>query len=347
MFKTLLPLSLAVSLLCACTTQSQLKRWYGEALESGRSGSDGEAGEIYQKIIDENRSAPGAHNNLAVLDVRAGKLDTALERVRVELELNPGLEAARINEVLLLASADKVEEAKQKALGLVGSFPDSAQSHHILGLVLVRSRSDGKRAEAALSRAIELGGSHRASAYFARGVLRARAGQPEESVKDFKETTKLRQDAVAHYNRGLLLAKLGRHEGAISDLRIAASLDPSHAAVPHLIAELHHRLKQPKPALQMLDRAAELEPKRPGLHLLRGLLHYERKDYKAAIKSFRAELEISEKWAVAHYNLGLALMMSDQLEEARSAFATAASLDPKDKSAARNRDALVEVTGAR
>lgn len=333
-------------LLCVgCTTHSQLKRWYGEALESERAGSTKESGELYRRILETDPKTEGALNNLSVLHARDGKLETALKGVRDELKRRPGLEAARINEVLLLLATSDHARAERKALGLVGSFPENAQAHYLSGLVLARDEGKSARAEKAFSRAIELSNARgKAAAHFARGVLRARGNAAlEKSAADFKATSELRRDAVAHYNRAVVLGRLSRFSDAIADLSVSASLDPGHAAVPHLAGIMHYRLKQWTAARKSVKKAAELDRKRRGLGLLLGVLELQARDYGAAEKALRGELSAWPKSPAAQYNLGLALMRQDDLKGAHGAFTAAAKLDAGDKRAAKNRDALARI----
>lgn len=328
--------------LTGCTSQSQLRRWYVEGLDHQKDGDDNAARHNYEQILAGDARFEGAHNNLAVLDARTGKLDEALAHLRAELDASPTVVAARTNEVLVLMMRGEHAEANRRGLNLLGTFPEDPPAHLVSALAaLAAGEADAERTEASLGVVIAKGTvPMKAHAWFARGLLRARQERWAEAAEDFAETTRTRRDAVAHYNRAVALAADGQGPEAVSELERAAALDDSAAAIPHLLALLHYRVGDSAAAHAAIERAAALEAKRPGLAGLQGLVYFAREEWAAAADSFRqAATEAPEAVAPA-FNLGLVLTHLGDVEGAHTAFARAAELAPGDALAAQNRDAL-------
>lgn len=324
-----------------CTSQNQLRRSFVSALAEQRDGRPDEAREQYKDILKTDPRFEGAANNLAVLDVDAGRLEAALKGVQTEVSAYPDELAARVNEVLLLTTLGHTEPAKRKARSLVGGFPDDPRARLAHGMALVRLKTDARKAEASLSFVMAKGtATQKAHAAFGRGVLRARERRWDEAAADFGYTTQQRRDAVAHFDRAVCLAHLNKLPEALKELQLASALDSAATPIVHLRAVLAFRAGRDDVARQAANVVLKVEPATPGVHLLLGLLALEDSRPVDAEAAFQAELKVSPESGEAWFDLGLVLVHQDKLKAAHSAFAKAAQFNPTDARGQKNRDVL-------
>ena len=101
---------------------------------------------------------------------------------------------------------------------LTARDPRNAEAFYNLGVAL-KQNDDFKGAEAALRRAVELGGTL-AEAPFTLGVVLWQTGRPHEAIDMFRQAIARRADYDdAHYMLGTVLQQAGESEAALSEFR--------------------------------------------------------------------------------------------------------------------------------
>ena len=87
---------------------------------------------------------------------------------------------------------------------------------------------------------------HHAEAYFARGLVKAELGHPEDAIFDYDEAIRLNPDSPhAYYFRGITRLSLGSVEDGASDLQTALKL-AEKAADEALKSEIMEALSKMK-----------------------------------------------------------------------------------------------------
>jgi tetratricopeptide (TPR) repeat protein len=288
-------------------------------LDLGR-GSLETAGRAYVEYLRSHPNRPDALQNLAVVEIRTGRLDEA--RVCLELAIKAGPNADlyyNLGNVHLKAQAlEPAITAYRRALEY---DPRHAEARFNLALALERA---GRRAEA-VSALSQLGtvwpeiARERArmeaimgglEADRALGLARAsndvemvqsvaagfrQAGEQEKALALLDRAIELApRQAAARLNRGALRQEMGRLPDAVADYEEAIGLDPS-------LAEAHFNL---------------------------GVLSEERGQYVIALNRYAAALKVSPAMACALNNVGALYLRVGQAEKALDWFQRCRAKDP-------------------
>ena len=151
------------------------------------------------------------------------------------------------------------------------SAEGAAIAHYNRGAILSRRRNSLDRALADFDEALRL--DPKASAYVARGVLRASKRNYDDALADLSEA--IRMDATlaeAHLQRGLVWARKGESERAIEDATRALKLDP----VGPIVHNGSLMLYSPRP--RSIDRRVHDAT----AYKLRGMAQFQRAQFSAA-----------------------------------------------------------------
>ncbi len=327
-----------------CSSGAGLLRDYARALESQRRGDTTEARRLYGEILAARSDFEGVHNNLALMELDAGQLDTALEELRRERAARPELTTAQLNEVIIVLRREGRGAARPMAEALVEAAAPALPDPVAYLLLGICHRSDGgdlARAEAALDEAVQHGvGQARLVALTERGAVRARAGRPAEGAADFAAVAALRPDAVASYNEALLRLRAADKDGAQRAADRASAIDPEAVPVRRLAAVLAAALGDHEDALEQLDAILVKDANDSDALWRRGLslLALGRpKDAAAALSAARQPGSPPS----LHFDHAVTLVGAGELEAARDAFQRATGVP----GAQENARALNELLG--
>jgi tetratricopeptide (TPR) repeat protein len=168
--------------------------------------------------------------------------------------------------------------------------------------------------------------------YFYSGVALAELGRLSEAAAELRGAIRL-DPKTARY--GLVyadvLANLGDDTAAVKALE--AFGEQSHAVQLTkerlwLLSDLYFRLGRFDEALRALGWFAEREPEDERLDLHRGEIYLAAGNLDPAEVAFRKALQRSTDEAGAHYGLGFALWMKNELEDSKQALLAAVERDP-------------------
>lgn len=132
-------------------------------------------------------------------------------------------------------------------------------------------------------------------------------------------------------------------EAARAEHAAAQDAKPQDAAGFACRGILQALLGQLDEAFAAFDAAIELDPTNPLWRRLRGLIHLDHSDFANAASDLAQAISLGDRRAMAHRELGRALYLGDQVEEAITAYTTALSIDPNVPEAA---EALEEARAA-
>jgi len=204
-------------------------------------------------------------------------------------------------EGLALLQADRIPEAMERFHEAARRQPDHAEAHVELAHLLAKTN----RLQEALSH-----------------YQQAKRLNPNLSGLDthLVETLKaLARQGLAQHQPDAVLAYLSE---ALPLARGAAQ-----AEIFSLLGQAWAEKGDWAQALIQYQRAVGLDPHLSEAHLCIARLHLRLKQWDEAVDSCWAALELDNRWGLAHYLMGQALMRKGQLKAAVAAFQTALSLD--------------------
>ncbi|PZG19710.1 tetratricopeptide repeat protein [Nonomuraea aridisoli] len=276
-------------------------------------------------------------NGKALVEVRRGRPEAAMELVRQAIELAETDLAGEhpihrlvlyANRGQLLAMAGRKEEALAdytRAIEADPGYPDYYLDRGNLLQELGRTDEALADYEAVMRLSPPF-----PEAYYNRSELRYAAGDLEGARADLDHTLELDPEfARAYVNRSGLRVAAGDHAAARRDVELGLALTP---ADPHLLCVLgqvelaEHRHAE---ALAAFERALELAPDLAAAWAGRGELAYERGDHEGALAAFDRALKLEETPELL-FNRSMVHRAAGRAAEARRDLLRAAELAPGD-----------------
>ena len=192
------------------------------------------------------RHAPGptAHQNLAVICARSGRLDAAIEQYRAALAIEPLHEAALKGLAWTYAQARRFAEAVPVYETLVRHFHNDPKPRlqYAHALREVGRADDALREYAEVTRLDPSGVEARMNA----GLLLRDLGRPAPAADVFRDAVRVRPDlADARVFLAEMCLQLGQRDDAIRELREVLRQKPDHADARRLL-EAAQRPTEPR-----------------------------------------------------------------------------------------------------
>ena len=260
----------------------------------------------YEHALQADPGQLDALGGLSALDVQAGKLDTARQRIKIQLERSPK------NAPLLLLAARTDLQAQDTA----------AAEQHLRGVIA---------ADPSIMPAYEL---------LARTYLQQ--GRLDEARKEFEHIAEREPNSVgAHTLVGIIYNMQNRLDEAEKAYRRALDSGPAAPVaannLAYLYADRDHNLEE---ALALARAAAVNLKDNPAVMDTVGWVYYKKGEPNLAIPQFEASIQKDPQAAGYHYHLGLAYAKAGQAAKAKRALNEALRLNPKFDGAADARRAL-------
>ena len=204
--------------------------------------------------------------------------------------------------------------------------------HHDLALALKLS-DDLPAAVAEWKEAIRLD-PKLADAYYSLGVTLWQSGDFPGAAEQLRQAIQIRPDyAEAHYTLGTVLKQMNQLPEAAEALRQAIRLDPDFAGAHTTLAAILRQLGDSAGAAAEGKAGAEIVNQKNNLQAATFATNSGRRllgagDLDGAISQFRTAIRVMPSYALAHYELGLALSQKGLKDEADGEYRRAAELDP-------------------
>ena len=164
--------------------------------------------------------------------------------------------------------------------------------------------------------------SNLAKAYQQKGDLPTAAGY-------FAKVTELNpKDYFAAYSLGLIFRTQGKLEEACEAFGRAADLRPNDSQYQYQWSRALLERGKVREALAAAGRAVSLNPNSKESQLLYGRCCLEAERYAPAAEAFRQAIHIDAQNVEAHYQLAVALLNLNQIDDARQSFGTTLRLAP-------------------
>jgi tetratricopeptide (TPR) repeat protein len=183
--------------------------------------------------------------------------------------------------------------------------------------------------------------------YIARGLN-------EKAAESIAKASELEPDNLKVLERrAALVAGQGKIDEAIALNERVLEKKPDNTEVLVALADLYNRKKQPKKAEEMLNRVVALDPKnayRTFYNLGVVILNREDSsdaDNRKAAEAFRKSIELKDGYALAHRDLGFALLRMGDLQGARKELQRYVDLDPRARDVAEIKDTIKSLGGTK
>ncbi len=175
----------------------------------------------------------------------------------------------------------------------------------------------------------------------------------EGALKIFQKMLDEGESAEIYYNIGYVKTAQGQYPEAIDAFRKATQLDRLFAKAFEAMGRAYKELGQPEEAEEYLNKAAEIylsseredqaeevlneilevNPDTINVYNTMGVLYRKKGDYPTALKHYEKALKIHPKEPNIYYNIGRIHVDMKNLDEAKSCFDKALTLDPGFKEA--------------
>jgi predicted O-linked N-acetylglucosamine transferase (SPINDLY family) len=314
------------------------------ALASMAAGQLAEAEQAFGRIAAANPREHRARHALAVIALRSGRPEIALEHARGALAMDRRNPEYLNTLGIACGACGRSEDAVAAFRRSLRERPAYADAQFNLGIALRRlGRSD--EAAGVLRRAVVLA-PESVEARINLGKALVEGGNPEAARACLEETVALHPaSAVAHDTLGIALQAVGRLDAAIDAFRAAIAIEPRDAdARNNLGMALRLKGRDADAAASFRDALA-LEPGNAlvannlGLALLAlGRLDEARGFLQAAVAAVPG-------FADAHANLGLVLKQQGRLDDAEAELSRALALRPRSADFLTNLGTVLAVRG--
>jgi Tfp pilus assembly protein PilF len=137
---------------------------YLKAQEAARKGDNDKAASLLALAVEQHPQFGLAHNELGLLNMRAGRLDKAIEEYKVASKALPDDPSVQLNYGTALAEKRDFAEAEKQLRRALKKFDKAPAGHYYLGVTLIGLKNiDG--AEQEFQQAAKLGGDQMAPAH--------------------------------------------------------------------------------------------------------------------------------------------------------------------------------------
>ena len=303
----------------------ELARQAGASMAAGRLD---EAEQAFARIVAANPREHRAHHALAVIAVRSGQLELAVERARSAQALDRRNHEYLNTLGIACGGCGRLEDAIdafRRALRERPAYPDACFN---LGIALRRvGRFD--EAVGALRRAVALA-PESLEARIDLGKALVECGDPEAARACLEETiARNPASAVAQDTLGIALQAGGRLDDAIGAFRAAVAIEPRDADARNNLGMALRLKGRDADAAASFREALALEPDNVLVANNLGLAMLALGRLDEARECLRAAVTAQPGFAEAHANLGLVLKQQGRLDDAEAAFSRALALQPR------------------
>ena len=283
--------------------------------------------------------------------------------VRMEFTLQPGDAAAEIapiapsgaagvagdagvgsastsyDQALAKVRSGDLEESVDLFKKALDEKPDDWERRDVFAKVLVKLDRQGE-ATIQANKAVQLAPDKAAPLVTLTDIYLAR-GLPDKAEESIGRAQKLEPDSTKVLERAASVAAgQGKLDEAITMSERILAAKPDNTEVLVSLAALYNRNKQPKKAEEALNRVVALDPANAHRTFYNlGLVIENRDDlteadHRKAIEAYRKAIDLKPDYAIAHRDLGLALLRTGDMMGARKELAKYVQIEPNAKDAA-------------
>jgi tetratricopeptide (TPR) repeat protein len=165
---------------------------------------------------------------------------------------------------------------------------------------------------------------------FTLGKAYINTKQYDAAVAPLQKTLALKPDQPgAHFYLGIAYSQMGQDADALKEFEAEIPISPEQDAAYSNAASLYAKQGNVDKALEYYKKAVEIAPQRPELHASLASLYEKKGDQAAAQAEYKALADADPgRAAVTWYNVGAIAKNQDRNDEAVKAFQKAVELDP-------------------
>jgi len=238
--------------------------------------------------------APPSHTVTEAVDlIKAGKNAEAIPILKENLEKNPGNAAVQFTLGKAYINTKEYDQAMaplQKALSIK---PDQAGAHFYLGIAYSQMGQDAEalkefEAEIPLSPGQD-------SAYSNAAAIYEKQGNLDKALEYYKKAVEIAPNRPElHASMATIYEKQGNQAAAQAEYKALAEADPQHAAVTWFnIGAIAKNNDKNDEAIKAFQKAVELDPSYAVAHRELGYALVKQGDFKGAVGQFNKYLELS------------------------------------------------------
>jgi len=220
--------------------------------------------------------------------------------------------ATQMKQAISLHTSGDIRQAARIYQGILARAPNHFDATHLLAVVCSQLR-DYTQARTLFDRALQIRPGH-AEALFNLGTMEKEKGACEEAVEHLTAVLAQDPDHIgALNNRCVALQKLQRHDEALADSDRLITLQPENSVSWNNRGHVLLESGQLEEALACFDRALEFTPDYYEALNNRGNTYADMKKLDRAIADYDLAIKIDDQTPDAHFNKGLALLLSGDL----------------------------------
>jgi tetratricopeptide (TPR) repeat protein len=154
--------------------------------------------------------------------------------------------------------------------------------------------------------------------------------QYDQAIAPLQKSLAVKPDmAGAHFYLGVAYSEMGQDAQALKEFEAEIPISPQQDSAYSNAAALYEKQGNLDKALEYYKKAAELAPTRPELHASMASIYEKKGDQTAAEAEYKALAESDPAHAaVTWYNVGATAKNSDKNDDAVKAFQKAVAIDP-------------------
>jgi tetratricopeptide (TPR) repeat protein len=271
----------------------------------------------YEEALRLDPQSANAHAGLGLALVEKGKPDEAMGHYQEALRINPKHVTAQVNLGARLAAKGQVDEAIRNYEAALRINPNHAGGHYQYGNAL-RSKHELDKAIDQYQEALRISPRY-AAAHNGLGNALSDKGNQEEAIKQYEEAIDIEpRNASFRVNLGKALLGLGRLDPAIGQYKAALVIEPRNSRALDALGSAFLAKGKVDEAIDCLEKALQLDDKNSSARVNLGCVRlFGQGQVVEATALFKRAVADNPKDAIAHFNLGQALLAKGSFTDAR------------------------------
>jgi tetratricopeptide (TPR) repeat protein len=290
---------------------------------------------LWTDTLAKNPDCWLAHNNLGVMLLEDGDVETAATHFTRALQAKPDYREALINLANTFRSHGQRDDSMRLYAEAARRYPESTSAQTALAIALLEA-GQADDAHAHVEHALRLD-PRNADAHATLAQLLQARGELEHAVTEYQTAVELKPETwLTHRNLAGVFFAQERVDDAVREYAEVVRLKPASAEAHYQLATVllgAHRLDEAK---THFVAALGLKPDYAEAYGNLGYLLFEQGHSTEAIAEYRKALRIKPEYPEAHTNLGVALAAAGNTAEAIAHYEAALQVKPDHAAAHRN-----------
>lgn len=304
-------------------------------------GDTSQAEAAFNEALRLDRHMLSARVGLAKTYLVNRQYDAAMAETFKVLEVQPHNVEALLTKGEALLLTDRLAEAREEYLHVIGVDPNNPAGHHRLGVIYYRQKQYDpalKKFEEALALNPDLIDAMNDIV----AVYTAQKKDRQAVDRLARQLTLAKNKAPFYELQGKLFFGLQRYDEAEASFRKAVELDKNLFSSYFLLAQILVRNNNnAPPAIVPLDAALKVNPQLPFAYVLKGLVYDHFRDLENAKTNYKKALDMAPDMALAANNLAIIYSESKSTED----LDTAQFLAQKARVAVPNSETVADTLG--